>query len=263
MDIDWLLHSLPFFISIVISADRHSGRTRVSQRCVLHGVICNGDCVPRNPWPFVVICVNLLCSGHFKENSVQLSPYPLRVFRSSDVVKYLYKILHGSILRERNLALSGGSRGTFTKWFIQHRRTHTNHNTLVSTLFGSPSTPYVCERSVHVAVSYYYLQGLNDRVLVFFNANPTEGFHGVKANAIVVYFQVHQFLQLMKHERDADSTSSGEGSNTDSGRGPSEEGDREHNHSKDRDHSHTRDQAPHGAHGHPQGHGTCKLYLGL
>ena len=44
-------------------------------------------------------------------------------------------------------------------------------------------------------------------------------------------FQRHQFAAVLKHE-DAESTSSGEGSNADSGRGPSEEGDprQQHHH---------------------------------
>ena len=42
--------------------------------------------------------------------------------------------------------------------------------------------------------------------------------------------QVHQLLQMLKQDPDADSAYSGEGSNTDSGRGPSEEGEGPRNH---------------------------------
>jgi hypothetical protein len=41
----------------------------------------------------------------------------------------------------------------------------------------------------------------------------------------VYLLQVHQLLEMLKREQDAESNFSGEGSNTDSGRGPSEEGE--------------------------------------
>jgi hypothetical protein len=42
-------------------------------------------------------------------------------------------------------------------------------------------------------------------------------------------WQVHQLLQLLKHDQDSSSVHSAEGSATDSGRGPSEEGEHARN----------------------------------